>query len=94
MGCKDQNEEYPTLGWAQLTCSLWLLEAADPPAQLWGRHEKLPRKSSEEENREVRGVRQDGDRGRVGRSQADLCASAENDMAAAATGVPEALTPA
>jgi hypothetical protein len=41
-------------GLAQLTFPLWLLEAAGPPAQLWGRRQKLPKKSSEEESKEVR----------------------------------------
>lgn len=54
-GCKDQNgEDTAQGGLAQRTFSLWLLEAAGPPAQLWGRHQKLPRKSSEEESGEVR----------------------------------------
>lgn len=39
-------------------------------------------------------MRRVGTRDGLGRSQADLCTSSENDVANAATGPPEALAPA
>lgn len=69
MGHKGQNEkDQHTPGLAQLTCALRLLEVADPPAQLSGRRQKLPRRSSEGDSGEVmeRSQRQDLGRGQGG----------------------------